>query len=105
MELISFNQPIKILVPIGQVPQGSKITKKNGEAIFTVQDEIMVYPYLVKSSGFSSLRQHQLRKESNTRFMLGTTSVEITPIETEVVWLTSINELLDINNNGGFTDD
>lgn len=84
---------MKILIPVGDVPIGSKITKKTGEKIYEVRDRIIIY-----SEKECPKPINELNASEGTRFLLSTDSqysfaIVAVPETLEVLWELSNDRL------------
>ena len=82
---------MKLLIEIGNVPIGSRITKRTGEKVYEVRDKIRIYggercdhPELKVSPGT------KLIVTNDTRYSF---AVEVVPDTLEVIWEVSEDRL------------
>ena len=83
---------MKLLITVGEVPIGTKITKKTGEKIYEIRDKIFVY------GGEGCSNHPELKVSPGTRLLVAVDprysfSVEAVPATLEIVWEVDKNTL------------
>lgn len=87
------NDTLKILLPAKSIPVESRVTKKTGENLYTVLDQLVIYPV---GGG-----KQVIKAEEGTRFIVPVSnghSINCVSGDTEMIWLASareVRELLD----------
>lgn len=82
---------MKLLIEIGKVPIGSKITKRTGEKIYEVRDKILIY-------GGENCNHPELKVSPGTKLIVTSDArysfaVEVVPDTLEIVWEVSEDRL------------
>ena len=84
---------MKLLIEIGKVPIGSKITKRTGEKIYEVRDKIPIY-----SEKETLKLTNELKASPGTKLLISTDpqyafAIAAVPDTLEVLWEVSADEL------------
>lgn len=82
---------MKLLIPVGEIPIGTKVTKRTGEKIYEVRDKILVY-------GGEGCKHPELKVTPGTKLIVSIDprypfSVEAVPDTLEVIWEVSPDDL------------
>lgn len=72
---------MKIILKAGQIPVGSKVTKKTGSFVYLIKNTIRIFDEKFKD----------IRSGDDSRFLISSCGdINVIGSETEVVWLTDI---------------
>jgi hypothetical protein len=80
---------LKVLIALGQVPEGARITKRTGEKVYVVHDAIVVYAE-------DSQKRELARHNHSFRFLFpedGGGAINEMWRDKLVIWLTTLEEL------------
>ena len=69
---------IKILLPARLIPIGSNVTKRTGEKVYTIKNEIRFFGGEDKFP--------TIRSDKDTRFLVADNSIVVVSGETELLW-------------------
>lgn len=81
------NTQIRIILPAGDIPDGSTVSKRTGEAKFTLVHKLVIYTYPQKELG-------KLPNVIQGFFINNSRSISQVSPDTELVWYTTPDELL-----------
>jgi len=82
---------MKVLIAASEIPVGGKVTKKTGEKVYTIRDDIKIYG---KTGPEQTETLRELRADRETRFMVSEDcSINIISGDTELLWHVDAEEL------------
>ena len=83
---------MKIILPAGEIPIGSRVTKRTGTSTFKLIDMVQIY------SDIKGEPSKKIRADEGVRFLIGVNGggdINAISDKTELCWITSRDELLD----------
>lgn len=84
--------PIKVIMPAGELPNGARVTKKTGEKVYTLRDEVRMFA--TTSGAGDQAVVHKLTAGEGARFIVGENGDGAAiPSTLELVWHTFENDL------------
>lgn len=89
-----YDTEIKLIMPAGLIPEGSKVTKPSGHKVYIIVDEIRIFP----ADGSSETRK-VIGSDEGCRFIVPETphsaDINIVRSHSLMAWVTTVEEARD----------